>query len=56
MSRVVRVTQSPMNAMRWCLELDCGHEAWCTSKRKPTRKIEPCETCLAQKRAAMEKE
>ncbi len=36
--QVVRIDQSPMNAKRWCLELDCGHEVWITSTRRPTNK------------------
>lgn len=41
--RVVRVTRSPMNAKRWCLELDCGHEVWVSASRKPTAKTAPCD-------------
>lgn len=42
---VIRVTQSPMNALRWCLDLSCGHEVWVTGKRKPTAKTAQCEKC-----------
>jgi hypothetical protein len=35
LQRILRVTQSPMNAERWCFDLVCGHEAWVTSKRRP---------------------
>lgn len=43
--RVVRVDQSPMNAQRWCLELECGHECWVTAKAKPKRQTAPCGVC-----------
>lgn len=39
---VVSVKQSPLNALRWCLALSCGHETWITSKRRPTRKRAEC--------------
>lgn len=42
---VVRVTQSPMNSKRWCLELDCGHDVWVTASRKPKTCREPCVSC-----------
>ena len=35
--RVTSATQSPMNALRWSCELECGHEAWVTRTRKPKR-------------------
>ena len=44
---VIRVTQSPMNAKRWCLELSCGHELWVTSGARPTGKTKRCPTCIA---------
>lgn len=34
-SKVVRANQSPLNKLQWLCELDCGHEQWVTSKRKP---------------------
>ena len=40
-----RVTRSPLNPVRWALDLECGHEVWVTSQRKPARKIAPCEAC-----------
>lgn len=40
---VVRVTRSPMNPLRWCLQLECGHDIWVTAKTKPARKFEYCE-------------
>ena len=42
MSNVVRVDRSPLNKKQWLLELDCGHEVWITSSRKPTRKSTYC--------------
>lgn len=43
--KVLRATRSPMNASRWCLDLECGHEVWVTSKAKPQKKFEYCYTC-----------
>lgn len=43
--RVVRVTQSPMNAKQWSLDLACGHDKWVTAARKPKRPWEDCEEC-----------
>jgi hypothetical protein len=43
--RVLRVTQSPMNAERWVLDLECGHEEWVTSKRRPVRRTHLCTKC-----------
>lgn len=34
-SKVIRASQSPLNKLQWLCELDCGHEQWVTSKRKP---------------------
>ena len=45
-SSVESVKQSPMNALRWCLQLDCGHDEWVTAKRRPTRNTAPCGTCF----------
>jgi hypothetical protein len=42
---VVRVTQSPMNAKRWCLDLSCRHEVWVTSSRQPKRSRVHCVEC-----------
>jgi len=42
---VRRVDRSPMNPLRWCIELECGHEEWVTSKRKPTAKTRRCPPC-----------
>lgn len=44
---VRRVDRSPMNALRWCIELECGHEEWATSKRRPTKTKMKCSTCIA---------
>lgn len=33
--KVVRATQSPMNALRWSCDLLCGHSVWVTSRRAP---------------------
>jgi hypothetical protein len=45
LQKVVRVDQSPLNPQRWCLTLECGHEAWVNSTRKPTRKSASCGRC-----------
>lgn len=56
MKRQVRsVHQSPMNAQRWLLVLECSHELWITSARQPklwvsskkgtVRKSMECPTC-----------
>ena len=42
---VFRVTQSPLNARRWCLSLYCGHEVWVTRHGRPKIKAHFCETC-----------
>ena len=42
---VVRIDQSPMNPHRWCITLECGHEEWITSKKKPTTKTRRCLLC-----------
>jgi len=46
--KVVRVTRSPMNAQRWCLELECGHEAWVTAKSEPKRASADCSQCATK--------
>ena len=35
--RVLRTDRSPMNAKRWCCELECGHEVWVTRDRAPKK-------------------
>ena len=42
---VVKVTQSPLNALRWSLDFECGHELWITARRRPTRKTADCLRC-----------
>ncbi len=42
---VLRVTQSPLNPLRWCLSLNCGHERWVTSKARPARRAARCNRC-----------
>lgn len=34
-TKVIRASQSPLNKLQWLCELDCGHQQWVTSKRKP---------------------
>jgi hypothetical protein len=48
---VLRVDRSPMNALRWCCELECGHEVWITSKRRPSRSRMKCSKCATQNAA-----
>lgn len=49
-NRVVSVKQSPLNPLRWCLQLDCGHDVWITSKKKPLRVANPCERCKDERK------
>jgi len=49
-SRILAVKQSPMNALRWCLQLDCGHDQWVTAKRRPTRVSIKCDRCAEKLR------
>ena len=42
---VTRVDRSPMNPIRWCLTLECGHEEWINSKSKPKRQLQGCTRC-----------
>ena len=42
---VVRITQSPLNRVRWCLDLACGHETWITATRRPKQRVAACLTC-----------
>jgi hypothetical protein len=53
---VVRVDRSPLNAGRWVLTLDCGHEQWVTSMRRPQRKTQLCSKCCDAHRAAPHRE
>jgi len=47
--KVLRATQSPLNPRRWCLDLECGHEVWVTSKRKPVRQESWCPKCFEER-------
>lgn len=43
---VTKATQSPMNALRWMVTLDCGHEQWVTQRTRPKAgKKLPCSAC-----------
>lgn len=42
---VLRVTQSPMNKLQWCLTLDCGHDVWITRRSRPSLKTAACDRC-----------
>jgi len=37
MIKVLRADKSPLNKKQWLCELECGHEQWVTSTRKPTK-------------------
>ena len=50
---VFSVKQSPLNPLRWCLSLECGHDVWVTSKRKPARKTSACEPCLNELKSGL---
>lgn len=43
--RVMDMKQSPMNALRYRLLLDCWHEVWITAKRRPRRRFMRCPVC-----------
>lgn len=45
-SHIESVKVSPLNEHRWRLHLDCGHDAWVTAKRRPTRSTIVCPSCL----------
>jgi hypothetical protein len=49
-SLVKSVKKSASNDRMWCLSLDCGHDQWFTSKKKPIRKKIQCETCQEQEK------
>ncbi len=49
-SFIESVKQSPMNAGRWCLQLDCGHDEWVNAKKRPTRKFQRCSKCAMKLR------
>lgn len=42
---VFKIRQSPLNALRWSVDLECGHELWVTSARKPKAKRMQCPQC-----------
>ena len=55
MVKVLRADRSPLNKKQWLCKLDCGHEQWVTSTRKPTKArcyecdippVEAVEQCL----------
>ena len=46
--KVIRITRSPLNARRWCCDLDCGHEVWVTGNRRPTSETLSCPECAAK--------
>lgn len=52
-SEIRRATQSPLNPVRWCCDLSCGHEQWVTSKRRPKRNLQ-CEDCVRDQREAID--
>ena len=37
LQKVLRADRSPMNARQWLCELECGHEQWRSSVRKPVK-------------------
>ena len=37
MVKVLRADRSPLNKRQWLCELECGHEQWVTSARKPSK-------------------
>jgi len=45
MRRVRRIDQSPLNELRWCLELECGHEVWITKGYRPLMHSANCLQC-----------
>lgn len=49
MKKVLRITQSPMNPLRWVLELSCGHDVWITRTSRPSRKTHKCDVCQPKK-------
>lgn len=43
------IERSPMNAQRWSLSLFCEHDAWVTSKSRPTARTHSCATCATRR-------
>lgn len=50
MKRVIqKLTQSPLNRLRWLLLLSCGHEVWVTRKTRPhLGRQADCEICAKE--------
>lgn len=48
---VLRITRSPLNKAKWCLDLACGHEQWITSNETPRKTTMHCRTCEAAEEA-----
>jgi hypothetical protein len=50
---VASVSQSPMNALRWLITLECGHELWVTRKRRPSSspRLMVCAVCTKDAQA-----
>lgn len=44
---VTRKDQSPTNPLRWCIQLECGHELWITGERPPKYQSAMCAKCAA---------
>ncbi len=44
-AKIIAIKQSPLNAQRWCCDLDCGHDQWIGGKRRPSRKTMICHKC-----------
>lgn len=47
---VLSAKVSPLNPRQWNCSLDCGHDVWVTSKRRPTRKRLRCPRCPDESR------
>lgn len=47
---VVAATQSPLNRLRWMIDLACGHYVWVTRKGKPQAKMVECPVCSEELR------
>lgn len=46
--KVNRITQSPLNRVRWHVSLDCGYQYWLNSKRRPMALRAACAQCEAK--------
>lgn len=49
MGAIARIDSSPMNAARWVITLECGHEEWVTAKKRPARRRMKCTKCEGTK-------